>query len=566
LISRGLTKSLSRITLPLIILVMSVLIAIPIVYLMFGSLWSSRPGSPGSFTLGNYLKAFSEGNSLNLLINTLIFATGSALLATCVATVLAFITSRTDTPLKGVFTFIPLLPLIVPGVVENLAWIYLLRPKTGLINMFLVDLLHLPAPPFDVHSLAGMIWILGLGLVPLAFVGIRAALVSIDPTLEEAARVSGRGVRSVIFRITLPLVFPSIVSVFLLAFIISLGAFETPAMIGIPGNIRVFMGEIYYSVTSQIPPDYGLGTAQATILLSISMLAIYIYRRSTKRSERFAVITGKGYAPRLMKIGKWRYLSLSVLLVYLFINIILPFSTLLLVSFHPFWEPRDVFGNLSAKNYTDLAAYEALIPSFFNSVFSSSISATIAVFAASIMAYYALKTKVKGRGLIEGVGMLPISFPGLVLGMGLFWLFITLPIYGTIWVIVIAFLIKYIPHGLRFVSGPLLQIHKDLEDASRVSGASLLYTLRRIVMPLLKPAFLGGWVYIFMISFRELGTVVLLTSPSNQVISVTLFSMWSIGHVEKAVAASMVLVAVLWSFVILASLIWKVKSTIQYTP
>ncbi|MFQ6134362.1 MAG: ABC transporter permease [Nitrososphaerales archaeon] len=560
------SKSLSRLTLPLIIIVMGIMIVIPVGALVFGSFWSSRPGAPGHFTLENYVDAFSDVRSIRLLTNSLAFAFGSGLLATSVATVLAFVTTRTDTPLSRFFTYIPFLPLIVPGIVENLAWIYLLRPKTGLINIFLMDTLGLSAPPFNIYTLWGMIWVMGLALVPLAFVAIRGALVSLDPALEDAARVSGRGVRPVIFRITLPLIFPAILSIFLLTFIISFEAFETPAMIGIPGNIDVYMGVIYYSIASRLPPEHGLATSQAMVMLAITMIMVYLYRRSTKRAEKFAVITGRGYAPRIMKIGKWRYFGLAILLTYLFVNIILPFFTLIIISLKSFWNPRDLFGNLTLQNYADLLTHESLLPSFFNSILASSVSATIAVLVASIIAYYSLKTRVKRRGVLEGVSMLPISFPGLVLGVGLLWAFITLPIYGTIWVLIIAFIIKYIPHGVRFVSVPLLQIHRELEDASRISGASILYTLRRIVLALLRPALLGGWVYVAMISFRELGTVVLLVSPQNQVISFTLFNMWYIGYVEKAVAASMVLVAVLWSLVIIGSLISKARLRFQPTP
>ncbi len=560
------SKGISQLILPLIIVIIGTLIAIPVGSLLFGSFWSSRPGVSGYFTFENYINAFSDVRSIKLLVNSLAFALGSGLLATSIATVLAFITTRTDTPFSRVFTYIPFLPLIVPGMIENLAWIYLLRPKTGLINIFLMDNLSLASPPFNIYSLWGMIWVMGLGLVPLAFIAIRAALVSLDPALEDAARVSGRGVRHIIFRITLPLVFPAILSIFLLTFIISLEAFETPAMIGIPGNVDVYMGVIYYSIVSQIPPEYGLATAQATVMLLLTMIMVYLYRRATRRAEKFAVITGRGYSPRVMKIGKWRYLGLAILLAYFFINIILPFFTLTLASLKSFWNPRDLFGGLSLSNYLALTAQGNILQSFFNSIFVSSISATLVVLVASILAYYSLKTRVKRKGIIEGLSMLPISFPGLVLGVGLLWAFITLPLYGTIWVLIIAFIIKYIPHGIRFVSEPLLQIHRDLEDASRVSGGSVLYTLRRIVLALLKPALLGGWIYVMMITFRELGTVVLLVSPQNQVISFTLFNMWYIGHVEKAIAASMLLVAALWIFVIVGILISKVRLRFQPTP
>ncbi|MFC1755457.1 ABC transporter permease [Thermoproteota archaeon] len=559
-------KNLSNLVLPITIIIISVLIAIPIGSLLYGSFWSSRPGAPGQFTLENYLEVLSNTRSIGLLVNSLAFAIGSAILATSIGTILAFITTRTDTPLRRVFTFIPFLPLIVPGVVDNLAWIFLLRPKTGLVNIFLMDTLGLPGPLFNIYTLWGMIWVMGLGLIPLAFVGARSALVSIDPALEDAARISGKGIKQIILKITFPLILPAILSIFLLTFIISFEAFETPAMIGIPGNIDVYMGVIYYQIASKIPPDYGIATAQATVMLAVTMISVYLYRKSQKRAEKFAVITGKGYSPRIMKIGKWRYVTLAILFTYLIINIILPFFTLLMVSLNAYWNPRDLFGSITFKHYLDLPAYTQIFTSFINSIIVSFASATIAILAATIIAYYSLRTRIKRKGLLEAVSMLPISFPGLVLGMGLLWAFIKLPIYGTIWILIIAFVIKYIPHGVRFVSQPILQIHKDLEDASRVSGGSLLYTIRRIVLSLLKPALIGGWVYIAMISFRELGTIVLLVSPNSQLISSQLFTMWYTGHLEEAVAASLVLVASLWVLIIIWGLITKIKFKFSPTP
>lgn len=550
------------------LIILGVLIVIPIGALIFGSFWSSRPGAPGNLTIDNYIETFTNIRSLQLLTNSLFYAFGAALFATSAATVIAFITTRTDTPLAGIFTYIPFLSLAIPGVVNSIAWVYLLRPRTGLINLFFIDQLGFTYAPFNIHTIWGMIWVMGLSLFPLAYVGVRAAMVSLDPALEEAGRTAGRGIRSVIFRITLPLILPGILSIFLLAFIIAFESFDVPAVIGIPGNIDVYMAVIASSVLFESPPNHGLATSQSIVMLFVTMLLVFLYRKATRRAEKYAVITGRGYAPRVMKIGKWKYMALGFLLTYLFIDIILPFFTLLIASLHTYWHPKTLFENLTLENYILLPAYPNLLRSVFNSIFASSISAFIALFAAVLITYYSLRSKVKGRGLLEGVGMLPIAFPGLVLGVGLLWAFITFPIgiYGTIWVIILAYIIKYIPHGIRFVSEPLLQIHRDLEDASRISGASTLYTLRRITIALLRPALTGGWVYIFMISFRELGAAVLLVTPGNEVISERLYTMWTGGHFEFAVAASMLLVVAIWSIIIIASILSKRRLRISPTP
>ena len=551
---------LSRLFIIGVLIIMSILIALPIIALLFGSFWSSRPGAPGFLTFDNYIKTFTDIRSLNLLTNSLFYAFGAALLATSVATVIAFLTSRTDTPLARVFTFIPFLPLAIPGIANSIAWVYLLSPRTGLINLFFINTLGFSSAPFNIYSIWGMIWTSGLSLIPLAYVGIRAAMVSLNPALEDAGRISGAGIRQVISRITIPLVIPAMLSIFFLAFIIAFESFEVPAVIGIPGNVDVYMSAIAKSVLYRIPPNHGLATSQAIIMLIVTMLLVSLYRIATRRAEKFAVITGKGYSPRVMKLGKWRYVGVTILLTYLFVDIILPYSTLFISSLHSFWHPKTLFEDLSFQNYVELPAYSNLLRGFFNSIFVSSISAFIAVLAAVFFTYYSLRSKVKGRGLLEGMGMLPIAFPGLVLGVGLLWAFISLPIgiYGTLWVIILAYTIKYIPHGIRFESEPLLQIHPELEDASRISGASLLHTIRKITLVLLKPAIIGGWVYIALITFRELGAAILLVSPGNEVISAVLYTMWAGGHIEHTIAAIMILAAIIWSTIFVVAIIsWK---------
>ena len=551
---------LSRLFIIGVLIIMSILIALPIIALLFGSFWSSRPGAPGFLTFDNYIKTFTDVRSLNLLTNSLFYAFGAALLATSVATVIAFLTSRTDTPLARVFTFIPFLPLAIPGIANSIAWVYLLSPRTGLINLFFINTLGFSSAPFNIYSIWGMIWTSGLSLIPLTYVGVRAAMVSLNPALEDAGRISGAGIRQVISRITIPLVIPAMLSIFFLAFIIAFESFEVPAVIGIPGNVDVYMSAIAKSVLYRIPPNHGLATSQAIIMLIVTMLLVLLYRIATRRAEKFAVITGKGYSPRVMKLGKWRYVGVTILLIYLFVDIILPYSILFISSLHSFWHPKTLFEDLSFKNYMELPAYSNLLRGFFNSIFVSSISAFIAVLAAVFFTYYSLRSKVKGRGLLEGMGMLPIAFPGLVLGVGLLWAFISLPIgiYGTLWVIILAYIIKYIPHGIRFESEPLLQIHPELEDASRISGASLLHTIRKITLVLLKPAIIGGWVYIALITFRELGAAILLVSPGNEVISAVLYTMWAGGHIEHTIAAIMILAAIIWSTIFVVAIIsWK---------
>jgi len=561
------SKLLSRAFIPLVIMVMGILIISPVAALLFGSFWSSRPGTPGYLTIDNYVKTFTDVRSLSLLTNSLFYSFGSALLAISLGIIIAFITGRTDTPLRGFFTYIPFLSLITPGIVNSIAWIYLLSPNTGLINVFFKNYLGLKSAVFDIYTIWGMIWVTGLSLFPLAYVGVRAALSSLDSSLEEAGRISGGGIRHVIFRVTLPLILPAILSVFILSFIIAFEGFDTPAMIGIPGNVDVYMVDISRSILYMIPPNLGLAASQSIIVVIITFVLLYLYRRAIRRTEKFAVITGKGYSPKIMKLGRWRYIGLTFLIGYLLIDVILPYFTLLLASLQLFWHPSKLFNNLTLQNYIELSTYPSFLTGTINSILISSLSATVTLVVALLITYLSLRTKIKGKGLLEGLGMLPRIFPGLVLGVGFLWVAVSLPtaIYGTIWLLIVAYIVKYIPHGVRFLSEPLIQIHRDLEDASRISGASLLYTIRKIVVVLVRPALIGGWVYIALISFRELGAAVLLVSPGTPVMSSELYRMWATGNVEHVVAASIVLIAVLWSIVLVGSIISKAILTIKPT-
>lgn len=537
------------------------LIIYPVSFLMFGSFWSGNPGGDGHLTLDNYRYVFSDPKTFELLINSLAYAMGSALLGVSIASVLALITTRTNAPLRQYFVFIPILPIILPGMVDNLAWIYLFSPNSGLVNTWWRNITGFAEPLFNIYSLPGMIWVMGISLVPLAYLVISAAFRTMDPSLEETARIAGSSLFTIFRRITIPLMFPAILSVYLLTFILAFESFETPAMIGLPAGIDVFMSQIYQSVVWALPPSYGLGTAYASIILIITLTAVYLYRKSISRGEKFQVITGKGYQPGILDLGKWRYLGTAILGLYVFVHIVVVFGTVLLLSFQPYWNPNDLFGNMTLKNYEVVLGQRRIVSSLINSGIVSIVSATIVVLIAAVLTYISRRRKIRGAGLLEGFGTLPLAFPGFILGLGLLWTFLTVPIgvYGTVFVLMLAFLVKYMPHGIRFSTGALVQIHNSLEESSAITGAEWTYTVRRIILPLLRPALLSAWVYVFVLTFRELSSIIFLVTPNNQVIAAILWDLFVNGSVELLAATSMILTLFLWLVVILGTIIFKVR-------
>ena len=537
------------------------LIIYPVSFLIFGSFWSGNPGGAGELTLDNYVIVFSDPKTLELLVNSLAYALGSALLGVSVATVLAFITTRTNAPLREYFIFIPILPIILPGMVDNLAWIYLFSPNSGLANTWWRNLTGFADPLFNIYSMTGMIWVMGISLVPLAYLVISAAFQTMDPSLEETARISGSSLFSIFRKITIPLMFPAILSVYLLTFILAFESFETPAMIGLPAGIEVFMSQIYQAVVWSIPPSYGLGTAYASIILVITMTAVYLYRKATSRQEKFQVITGKGYQPGILDLGKWKWAGTAVLGLYVFVHIVVVFGMVLILSFQTYWDPNNLFGNMTLRNYETVISQRRIVSSLINSGVVSVVSATIVVIIAAILTYLSRRKNIRGGGLLEGFGTLPLAFPGFILGLGLLWTFLTIPIgiYGTVFVLMLAFLVKYMPQGIRFANGALIQIQDDLEESSSITGAEWTYTVRKIILPLLKPALISAWIYIFVLTFRELSSIIFLITPNNQVISAILWDLFVNGSVELLAATSMLLTLFLWIVVIAATIIFKVR-------
>lgn len=557
----GTRPSVFTIVLIIGLLGLFILVMYPVVFVIYGSFIDAPPGRPGPLTEKNYVTTFTDVKTLNLLINTLTYAFGSATFSVLIATILAVIGVRTDTPLRGILSYVPFLPLILPGMVDNLVWIYLLSPRTGLINISLMDFFGLKSAPFDIYTMAGMIWTMGISLIPSAYIITSSAMRNMDPSLEDAARIAGSGVFQTLRRVTLPLNLPAIFSVWLLQFILAVESFETPSMIGIPAKIEVFMASIYQSMVWNIPPEYGLATARATVILFITMTLVYIYRRSTRRIEKYQVITGKAYQPRVIGLGRWGYLGTGLILSYVIIHIGLLFITITMLSLQPFWDPRDLISRANLKNFEIVLSHPGISKGLINSVISSTGAATLTVLVATIIAYIAHKSRLKGRGYLEAAGMLPIAIPGLVLGVGLLWAFLTIRIgiWGTQLVIILAYLLRYMPFGIRTTSGSVIQIHGDLEEASRITGASFPRTLRSIIFPLLKPALLGLWVYVFISSFKSLGEIILLTTPQNEVLATVLWDLWVNGNISLLAAASVLLMILLWTFLIIVIAVLRVR-------
>ena len=525
------------------------LAGIPLVMLLYGSIRSAPIGEPGaSFTIQNYINAYVDKEFYPLFLNSLHFAIGSCIVTFLIGTYLAWISERTNTPMKKLFVVMSLIPFIIPGILSTIAWILLLSPRIGLINLVLKGLLGLESSPFNIYSMGGMIWAESIHLYPLVFLLMSAAFRNMDTSLEEAALSAGSSTFTTFSRITLPLMRPAMFSVMLIIFIRAIEAFEVPALIGVPARLSVFTTKIFLAI-HQFPSDFGLAGSYAVTLLVISTVGVLIYGRMTRREERYATVTGKGYRPRVLDLGPWKYVTCASAFFIFFLAVVLPVFVLLWSSFIPYYgiPSRELMAKMTWANYQYILDYPLAWTAFKNSFYLSVGSATLIMLLTSVIAWITVKTKLPGRAWLDNMTFIPIAMPGIVLGVSLIWVYLTLPIpiYGTIWVLLLAYMTKFMPYGIRAASASMIQINKELEEASFASGGTWFQTFRKVIIPLLMPGFTAGWIYISIIALRELSTSILLYSYNSTVLSIMAFDLWEGGQYTYVCALGIMMVLLL---------------------
>jgi iron(III) transport system permease protein len=536
------------------ILVLGYLTLIPLAMLVLGAVSASGSALDFQFTTRYLERVLTDQASLELLGNSLLYAGGAAALAFVLGTAVAWAVERTNIPGRSLWYGLALVPLIVPGIVHTIAWLFLLSPEIGWINAPLRSLFGFS---MSVYSLPGMIWIEGLHTAPLAFILMSAAFRAMDPSLEEAAAASRADAWKTFRRITLPLLLPSVASVLLILFVRALEGFEVPAIIGIPGRIFVYTSRIYLSL-KLYPPSFGLAAAYGLVLLVISVAGLVLHRRATRRVERYTTVTGKAYRPRRVELGRFRYVALAGLGLYAFVAVVLPFLVLLYASFVRVYSvpSLDSLRELTLSNYAFILQDDLTRTAVFNSVKLGLGTATIIVALTAVIAWITLRTRMPGRGALDFLAFIPITIPGIVLGISLVWVAFTLPIpiYGTIWILLIAYVTRYLPYGMRGTSSALVQIHRELEEAAAAAGARWWPTFRSVLLPLLRPALLGVWIYVFIVSLRELGSGVLLYSTQSVVLAIRIFDLRDSGNYTSIAALSVFLIIAL---VILVSVLQR---------
>ena len=534
---------------------------VPLGFLLWQSFFTPQTATKAAvFTFGNYITAYTSSDTARLFWNSLQFAVGVSAFSFTVGTTLAWINERTNTPFKSLFFALSLLPLVIPGILFTVAWILLGSPKIGIVNLVLMSMFGLSEPVFNIYSMWGMIWVDGLHTSPVAFLLMTAAFRAMDPSLEESATMSGANVFQVLWNITLKLTWPAIFATFLILFVNALESFEVPALLGLPVGIQVFTSAIFQAV-HRYPSQIGLASTYAITLLVITTIGIFFISKLSSSGSKYATMTGKGFRPRLIDLGRWRWVAAALFFVYFSLIVVLPFLVLLWSSFQKFYSvpSMEALKKLTLDPYRFVLTYPNLGRSVWNSMLLSFGSATMIMLITSVICWIVVKTKLPGRWLLDNLASLPMVFPGLVLGLALmiFYLNVDIGVYGTMWILFIAYVTRFMPYGLRFNTTSMLQIHKELEESAAMSGASWGTTFRRIILPLLKPGLVAGWIYIMIVSIRELSSSILLYSPGTEVISIIIWELWENGQYVELSALGVLFILLLFVLVMIAQYLGK---------
>jgi iron(III) transport system permease protein len=542
--ARRLRLNLPFAAMALLTLLVAFLVLFPLAMLLYGSFWTARPGFPGAFTLDNYIRAYTSLETYQVLLTTVVLIGTKTIVAVAFATGLAWVVTRTDTPCRGLLEILITLPFFIPGLLEAIAWIMLLSPNTGTLNVFLRSTLGLEQSPFNIYSLGGMIWVMSLGSTSFIFLLVVNALRNMDSSLEESARASGAGAIRTALTVTLPLMMPVILSAGMLSFIRAMDSFEVPVLLGLPAKVFVFSNRIYAAVQYDYPVNYGLATALGVSFFALMIGLIYLQNRIL-RGRDFSIVTGKGYKPRVVRLGRFRWVTFGFVVAFFLIATALPLSQVLVGSFlKVFGLPRwDLF---TFDNYLAILSDLTLWRGLINTFVVCGIASVVTVLLCTMVAYVTTRTTFIGRRPLEVISWLPWAIPGIVAGLGMLWAYITLPVplYGSLVLLVIVMLTTGLPLGVRLMSGVMVQLGRELEESSRVHGASWGYTFSRVMAPLLRPALAGAVLLLFVNFSRAVSATILFTGPGTELLAVTLFSYSQAGKFQIVSALAIVLVTI----------------------
>lgn len=484
-------------------------------------------GFDTSWGLDNYRALVNDRIIRKAFVNTLLISTGATLLATALGVSLAWINARTNCPGRETLEPFNLIPFFLSPFVGAIAWHNLAAPRTGLLNALARDVLGVPGHLLNVDNIYGIIWVTGIFFTPLVYLFVVGSLRRMDPALEDSARTTGAGLVRTTLTITLPLVAPGILSGAIIVFVTSAGEFGVPFKLGAPYGWETLTTQIFSKAVGDEANHY-MGATMSMALGAITAFFVWIQQR-VLAPRAFTTVTGKGFRPSVVDLGRWKWVALAYNLAFVVIAVVLPIFCLFVVSLHPVWEGRIILRDLTAWNYQKVLffwrpdAIRSATNGIGNSFVLAFAGASIAMALSVVVSYMIHRTKGVGARLLDFLCVVPIGFPGIVIAMGVLVTYIKTPIYATLWILLLGYITRFFPYGQRNVAAVMLAVSEELDQSSRMAGASWFTTLRRITLPLLKPGIFAGWVLLFIIFLRELSISIILYTSGTETLSVGVY-------------------------------------------
>lgn len=541
-----------------VIAILMFLVLGPLVMLILSTFRDSHGSLPFSqnatWTLDNYIHVFLSPTTYKLLGTTLVFSLGSLALSLLVSVFLAWLVERTNMRFRNVVFVLIVASIGIPNVILGIAWDLVLNPVNGLVNVLLRDLLGLDAPgPISLYSLPGLIFVQAISLVPITFLLVSAAFRAIDVSLEDAAAASGASFLSVTRRITLPLLVPALLSAFVYQFVSVVESFDIPLIIGLRAGIPVLSTQIYISVRPPSGlPDYGLASTYSLFLLALALGPLLFYNRVIAKSERYATITGRGFQPRRINLGRWRTPALVFCTAFVGASFVVPALVLFWASTQPFYAvpSPEAFARMSLDAYGELFANPQFHHAIVNTMILGLSVGAFTLVIGTLVAWILVRTRSRARFLLDLLSFLPHAMPGVIIGLSVLLIyliidpFLPIPIYATLWIIVIAMSTQYVSLSTRLMSGAIAQVRLELEEAAETSGASWLAAMRRVILPLIRPAFINGFLLVFLQAIKNLTLALILLSPGGVVVSTLIYGFWDRANTAATGALGVVILLI----------------------
>lgn len=511
------------------------------------------------YTLNNFRRLYLEPFVYHTLLNTAGFALVGTFTALFFAVPIAWLAERTDLPGRGAIFPLMMASTILPGLFDALGWLFMFHPRIGMINRWLLDATpFFESAPINILSIPGMGFISGLGMSSLAFIMLAATFRAMDPALEESAQVHGLGFFHRFWKVTLPLMWPGVLAVAIYVSTIGLASFDVPAIIGMANRIFTFSTFVYIHANPEDgPPNFGIVGAASVFMILVALLLSWVYVRVIRQSHKYSVVTGKNYRPRVVALGRWWMAGWILIGTKLLLGVVLPFLTLVWASLIPYFQPLSpaALDLVSLENFYRIP-WDRFWMAAKNTAILTLVVPTLLVFIGLLISWVVIRSGSKYAGWIDTAAFMPHAVPNLIFSVAilivaLFWLPEFIPFYNTIYILIASFVIARISFPTRVYNNALLQIHKELDEAAYVSGLGTLRVLRHVLIPLLRPATVYAWIWMALLSYRELTLAAFLTGRENQTLPTLILTLMSAGQPTIAAAVSLLLFAFMIPLVIL---------------